>query len=394
MPAATFPFWLDAPYEPRAPLAGAAEADVCVVGGGIGGLSCAARAAERGLSVVLLEARTVAAGASGRNGGFLLAGTALFHNDARDRYGAETARRLYARTLEEQREVVELAGALGAGDLVRRVGCLRLAAEDREEPHVRAHADALREDGFPAELIEREDLPAALRRRGRVGCFTPGAAALQPARWLRALAAAADAAGVRIFEGSPVLGPVPAPGEGAVVTGGGSVRARHVVVACDGALPALVPEYGARVRPRRLHMVATAPLGERVLDTLVYARWGHEYFQQLPDGRVAIGGGSDIDGERSYTDREEGSEEQWARLHGYVRDELGLRTAITHRWVGVVGYSDDGRPYVEEVRGRPGLHVLGGYSGHGNLVGRLAGRAVADRIVTGRATEDDGMFAR
>jgi glycine/D-amino acid oxidase-like deaminating enzyme len=66
---------------------------------------------------------------------------------------------------------------------------------------------------------------------------------------------------------------------------------------------------------------------------------------------------------------------------------------VTHRWVGVVGYSDDVRPYVEEVPGRPGLHVMGGYSGHGNLMGRLAGRAVADRIATGRPTDDAGMFA-
>jgi glycine/D-amino acid oxidase-like deaminating enzyme len=131
-----------------------------------------------------------------------------------------------------------------------------------------------------------------------------------------------------------------------------------------------------------------------VLDGLVYARWGYEYFQQRRDGRLAMGGGSDIDGDGSYTDREEGSEAIWDRLERYVRDELGLETEITHRWVGVVGYSDDLRPYVEEAPGRPGLHVLGGYSGHGNLIGRVAGRAVADRIATGAPTDDSGMFAR
>jgi gamma-glutamylputrescine oxidase len=393
-PTATTPLWLDMPYEPRPPLAGRAEADVCVVGGGIGGLSCARRLAEHGgLRVVLLEGRTVAGGASGRNGGFLLAGASLFHVDARERYGPDDARRLYAHTLRAQEEVFALAAELGAGDAVRRVGCLRVAASEEEALHVLRHVEALHEDGFPAELVEGDDLPPPLRRLGRVACLTAHDGAVPPARWIRALAHAAEEAGVAIHEGSPVAGPVPAPGEGAVHTPGGIVRARHVVVAADGALPRLVPVYADRIRSRRLHMVATAPLPERILDGVVYARWGYEYFQQLPDGRLACGGFSDVDGEGSYTDVEEGSPGMWERLERYVHDDLGVGDAeITHRWVGVVGYGEDGRPFVGPVPGRDGLYVLGGYSGVGNLVGYVAGNAVAERIAAGRS-EDVGLFA-
>jgi glycine/D-amino acid oxidase-like deaminating enzyme len=166
-----------------------------------------------------------------------------------------------------------------------------------------------------------------------------------------------------------------------------------VVVAADGALPQLVPEYADRIRSRRLHMVATAPLPERAFDGVVYSRWGYEYFQQLPDGRLTVGGFGDLDGEASYTDVEEGSPAIWERLEAFVHDALGLDGApVTHRWVGVVGYGDDGRPYVGPVPGREGLHVLGGYSGTGNLVGYVAGRAVAERIATGRS-EDVALFA-
>jgi glycine/D-amino acid oxidase-like deaminating enzyme len=137
-------------------------------------------------------------------------------------------------------------------------------------------------------------------------------------------------------------------------------------------------------------MIATAPLQERIADCLVYARWGHEYFQQRPDGRLLAGGFGDLDGERSYTAREEGSPEVWERLERYVRADLGLTDAeVTHRWVGVVAYGDDGRPYAGAVPGRSGLHVLGGYSGHGNLLGWVAGRAVADAIATGHAPDLD-----
>jgi gamma-glutamylputrescine oxidase len=392
--AGTTPYWLDSPYEPRPPLDGDVEVDVCVVGGGAAGLSCALRLAERGIDTVVLEAGTVAGGASGRNGGFLIAGTAVFYNDARDRFGRERARAMYARTLEAQREVYELAEELGAADAVRRTGLLRVAVSDDEAEHVRAHAQALRDDGFPGELLERDELPAALRRTGLVACLTEHDGALHPARWYRLLAKAAEDAGARIYEGTRVRGPVPAPEEGALVARadrgaagaaagdahrGARVRAQHVVVAADGALPALVPELAGRVRARRLHMVATEPV-PRTVEQLVYARWGYEYLQQLPDGRVLAGGFSDLDGDASYTDSDEGSPVVWERVERYLRDDVGIEARVTHRWAGVVGYSEDSLPFVGQVPGRTGLYVTGGYSGVGNVPGFMCGRDLADAI--------------
>jgi glycine/D-amino acid oxidase-like deaminating enzyme len=375
----TTPYWLDAPYEPRPPLSGEVDAEACVIGGGVAGLSCARRLAERGIDTIVLEAGTVAGGASGRNGGFLIAGTAIFHNDARERLGTERARAIYAATLDAQEEIVTLATELGAGDALRRVGLLRLATSDEEAEHVRANAEALTADGFAAEVLERDELPEALRRSGLLGCLTRHDCALHPARWYRLLAAATEAAGARIHEGTRAIAPVSAPGEGPVVTEGGSVRARHVVVAADGALPRLVPDYEGRVRARRLHMVATEPLPP-VVACMVYARWGHEYFQQQPDGRVLAGGFSDLDGDASYTDSEAGNPLVWERVESYLRDELGTTPHVTHRWTGVVGYSDDSLPYVGEVPERPGLYVSGGYSGHGNVPGFMSGRDIADTI--------------
>jgi gamma-glutamylputrescine oxidase len=373
------PYWLDAPYEPRRALEGRVEVEACVIGGGVGGLSCARRLAMHGVETLVLERGSVAGGASGRNGGFLLAGVAAFHNDARELYGRERNRRIYARTLAAQEEIYELAETLGLGDSVRRVGSLRVAVSEEEADRVRGQVTALREDGFPGELVERDDLPRVLRRRGLCACHVDHDAALHPAHWYRALAEAAEEAGARICEGTAVRGRVPAPGEGEVQTDGGAVRAQHVVVAADAALPVLVPEYEDRVRARRLHMVASEPT-ERVVEQLVYPRWGFEYFQQRQDGRLLLGGFSDLDGQASYTDREEGSPEIWDRLEAYLRHELGLNTKVTHRWVGLVGYTEDQLPFVGEVPGRPGLHVAGGYSGHGNVPGYVAGQEIADAI--------------
>jgi len=377
--AGTTPFWLDAPYEPRPALDRDVEVEACVIGGGVGGLSCARRLAQHGIETVLLEAGTVAGGASGRNGGFLIAGIALFHNDARERLGVERARSMYAATLEAQREVVALAGELGAGDALRQVGLLRLAVSEEEAEHVRDHASALSEDGFPGETIERDDLPPALQRTGLVGCLTDHDCALHPARWYRLLATAAEQAGARIYERTRVHGPIPAPAEGEISTDGGNVTAKHVVVAADGALPALVPQYAGRVRSRRLHMVATQPLPQAI-ETMVYARWGLEYLQQRLDGRILVGGFSDVDADDSYTDSDAGSPLIWDRVETYLREDLGVEPAVSHRWAGVVGYSDDSLPYVGEVPGRDGLYVSGGYSGVGNVPGFMCGRDIADAI--------------
>ena len=410
-------YWLDVPYTPRAPLEGDVDVDACVIGAGVAGLSCARRLALHGLDTLVLERDTVAGGASGRNGGFLLAGVAAFHNDARERYGGERARRIYGATLAAQEEIYALAAELGAGDVLRRTGLLRLAVSPEEAEHVRGQVDALRADGFPGELVEREELPQSLRRIGLAGCLTEHDGALDPARWVRLLASAAERAGARICERTAVRAPLAAPGEGAVeaaaiaeggtttmhisdaaIAKGGAasrapaasaahlrVRARHVVAAADGALPILVPEYAGRVRARRLHMVATAPVPP-LLERPVYARWGHEYLQQRTDGRLLAGGFSDLDGAASYTDGESGNPRIWERIERYLQDELEAPAEVTHRWTGVVGYSEDLLPFAGEVPGRPALHVAGGYSGHGNVVGFLCGRDLADAIA-GRPSE-------
>src|SRR5213078_3274003 len=112
------------------------------------------------------------------------------------------------------------------------------------------------------------------------------------------------------------------------------------------------------VRSRRLHMLATEPAAP-VLGCPVYVRDGHEYAQQLPDGRVTLGGFSDLDGAASWTDRQESSVGVHERLHAYLRDELLVTAPVTHHWVGLVGYADDPLPTVGLAD--DGVYALGGY---------------------------------
>ena len=149
------PFWLDdAPPTPPGPRYDG-RVDVAIVGGGITGCSCALALASAGLRVRVHDARGIAEGASGRNGGFALRGGAARYDVARESYGAAASASLWRWTEDCLDRMVEL----GDGAL-RRTGSLRLAADEEERGQILAEYEALREDGFAAEW--RDDLPPHL----------------------------------------------------------------------------------------------------------------------------------------------------------------------------------------------------------------------------------------
>src|SRR5918992_3119367 len=146
MPAAATPVWGDpAAWENPPPLAGDARADVCVVGLGGSGLAAVGAALDAGATVAGIDAGPVAGGAAGRNGGFLLAGGALFHHAAVAVWGEERAVGIYVESLAE---LDRLAAELGP--LVRRVGSLRIPASGEEAEDCARQLEALRRHGFPA----------------------------------------------------------------------------------------------------------------------------------------------------------------------------------------------------------------------------------------------------
>ena len=375
---ATVPLWLDEPHEPWPALDGDRTCEVCVIGGGIGGIATAWHLAQRGVTAVVLEAREIASGASGRNGGFFIAGAAPMYDRMRDLWGRERAAAIYAGTLAAQQEMLAVADSIGARGHFRITGMLRVGVDAAEAGAVRRHRAALREDGFPGELVAADELPAALGGPERLGLLTPHDGGVHPARWIRALA---RATGAGTHERTRVTAPPVPDGEGVrVTTTGGTVTAGRVVIAMDGGLAALVPGAAA-VRPRRLNMVATAPAEPGVLPCPAYLRDGYEYAQQLPDGRVTLGGFSDLDGAASWTDAEEVSEPVQDRLDRYLREDLGVAAPVTHRWVGIVGYAEDPLPRCGEVPGGEGrVFALGGYNGTGHVQAWVAASVVAAQV--------------
>lgn len=352
-------FWLaePAPTLPSRPLSGAP--DVEIVGGGVTGCSCALTLAGEGLRVRLHEARAVASGASGRNGGFALRGGAMPYDSAREWLGADLAAEYWRLT----ETYVGRMGELG-GDAFRRTGSLRLAGDDERE-ELRAEYEALREDGFAAEW--RDELPEPLAGRFPGALFHPDDAVLQPARLFRRLAVAAAEAGVEIREHDRVEGL-------------DSLEAETIVVATDGYPSGLLGELEGLIIPTRGQMIATEPLPERLFAMPHYGRHGLDYWHQDPDGRLLVGGFRDVDMASEFTATEETTPRIQGALDDFVEALLGRRPAITHRWSGVFGLVPDLLPVVGPVPGREGLWAAGGYSGHGNVLGLMCGDLVAKAI--------------
>jgi gamma-glutamylputrescine oxidase len=362
----TTSYWLEeeAPPLPSRRLAGPPE--VVIVGGGVTGCSCALTLAEHGVAVRLHDGREIAGGASGRNGGFALRGAATPYDVACDRLGRGPARLLMQLT---ERALDRLAGL--AGDALRRVGSLRLAFGVDEREALRREHDALREDGFAVEWLD--ELPAPLDALYQGALLHPGDGVLQPARWVRRLAAAAAEAGAEIRAGEPVeLRGLDAPA---------------VVVATDGFTASVLPELDGLVVPTRGQVLITEPLADVRYLQPHYARDGYDYWHQRPDGRLVIGGNRDAAPAEEETAVEETTPVVQERIEALAARLMGEPPRVARRWAGIWGTTPDGNPLVGPMPGRDGVWIAGGYSGHGNVLGLACGELVARAILGERPPE-------
>jgi gamma-glutamylputrescine oxidase len=355
------PYWLedDIPDRPSRRFEG--SVDVAIVGAGVTGCAAACRLAEAGRRVRVHDERAIAEGASGRNGGFALRGGASRYDVARETYGAEQARELWHWTERALERMAELAG-----DALRRPGSLRLAADEEERDELRLEHAALAEDGFAAEWLDDLAPPLAGRFHGAI--LHAGDGSIQPARFVRRLAARAAAAGAEFREHDRVHD----------VAG---LDAEHVLVATDGYGHGLIPELAHAIWPTRGQVIVSAPLERVLYDRPHYARQGFDYWQQLPDRRVLLGGFRDVSILDELTDAEETTPTIQSALERFLAELIGEPPRVTHRWAGIFGLTQDMLPLVGRVPGRDGLWVAGGYSGHGNVLGFACGELVADAIL-------------
>ena len=335
-----------------------------MVGGGITGCSCALALAEAGLRVRLYEAREIAGGASGRNGGFALRGGAAPYPVLAESIGSEQTAALWRWTESELTALAALAG-----DAFRPTGSLRLAADEEEREELLLEYEALRSGGFAAEW--RDELPSPLDGSYPGAIFHPSDGVLQPARLVRRLARRAAEAGVEIHEHTRV--------GSAEETG-----AETVVVATDGYPSGLLGELEGLIVPTRGQVLATEPIDERIFEVPHYGRHGFDYWHQAQDGRIVAGGFRDVALDTEFTADDVTTPVVQDALDRFIESHLGRPLRVDYRWAGIFGMVFDFVPVVGRVPDQDGVWVAGGYSGHGNVLGFACGRLVARAIIGDR----------
>ncbi|NOZ06393.1 MAG: FAD-binding oxidoreductase [Chloroflexi bacterium] len=349
--------------------------DVAVVGAGIVGCTLARLLGDEGLGVVLLEARHVAAGATGRNAGMVLTGLAEHYNRAVQTYGRDRAREAWMLTIENRGRLLDWAARLDVP--VERTGCLLLAVDEPEVNDLRESARLLAEDGFAAQFETRDPLG----RGFRAALLQPDDVAMDPVAFTAAMQAKARAelltgCEVRAFDSG---------GDGLIVYARrATVRCQTMVLAVNAYAPLLDPYFSGKVYPTRGQVLATAPLPP-LFARPGYADHGYEYFRQLPDGRLLLGGWRQHyrAEEVGYSDETTGPIQ--AGLESFlVRHFPEAQGAITHRWAGVMGFSQDGLPLLGSLPREPRVFFAVGFTGHGLGLGIVAAERLVDLMVRGK----------
>jgi hypothetical protein len=363
------------------------HADITVIGAGITGASVAWWLAREGLGVQVVDRADPGAGASGRNAGMVLLGTADPYAKAVDLMGRERARRIWEFTRENRTLLLErvLPGAEHRVAL-ERSGSVHAAASEHEWTEIVRSAALLAEDGFPVSLIEKDALARELSTPAyHGGLFDPEAIALHPVGLCELILEQAVAAGARFHPHHEVHAIEPHEGDVEVRTHRATFVSDVVLLCTNAYAPLLHGHFVDKVYPTRGQMWATAPVPRRLIPWAVYADFGYEYFRQLPTGQVLAGGWRQHheNAEKGYSDETTADLQDglWDYMTATFPDLASAR--ITHRWAGVMGFSADGLPLLGELPSQPRVKYLLGYTGHGYGFAFRAAKALADLVVNG-----------
>ena len=367
--------------QPLAALGADVVADVCVVGGGIAGCSAALTLAERGYRVALLEAQRVGWGASGRNGGQVMFGTAADQSELERSIGIADARKVWDisfAALQWLKQRIERH--LIDCDWVN--GELFVAIKPRQWRHLQdwQHDLATKYGYTSTRLIERAELNTLLATRRYVGAlYDPSCGHLHPLRYTLGLARAARQAGTQIYESSRVLSFERVAGRLRVRTSDGSVQCKQLLLAGNAWLGALVPSLQRKLMSIASYVIATEPLGESRATELIAnnaavcdTNWILDYYRRSSDHRLLFGGRVNY----SLLNLRKIAPATRQRMLNVYPQLRGAR--IDYAWGCLLDITLNRAPHFGRLE--KDVYFLQGFSGHGVALAGIAGELVAEAI--------------
>ena len=370
------------------------HAEVVVVGGGLLGCWTAYWLARSGMEVVLLERTAIGWGATGRNGGFLVGGTAMSFPRLVARVGPESARSLHQVTMDGQALAHQVVAEEAIDCDLRRAGTLSLAIDTDELEDPGLDTTLLHDDGSGLQRLDRAQVQELIATPlgGQItgGWFAPNDGLMHSSRYLAGIARAAERRGATLAWAT--VESISSRGTGATIaTSAGVIEAGRVIIALNAWSDTLVPELNGVVVPVRGQILAYEPVAP-VFRTAVGADLTPtgEYWQQTPDGSIVIGGcradapNADV-GVRDMVPTAELTARIERILPGLFPELDGLRVA--RRWAGLMAFTSDRLPVVDRVPGLEGGWMGGGFNGHGMTFGPRLGQLLAEAVTTGTAPE-------
>lgn len=369
------------------PLAGEASAEVAVVGGGFTGLSAALHLAERGTSVVLLEAEQPGWGASGRNGGQVIPGLKEDPDAIERIYGPGMGRRVNLMAAQAPDLVFGLVERHGIACDAVRGGWIQPAHGEAGRRALDARVEQLQRRGAPVELLDRKAVAGRLGTDIYLGgMLDPRGGALHPLNYALGLAGAASRAGARLHGCSRVRTLERTGPHWRLRTASGSVTAGKVLLCTNGYSDGLLPGLARSVIAVRSVQVATEPLPEKLREGILPGgacasdtRRLLVYFRLDGAGRLLIGGRG-AQSERGI----EAAQERLRRRALQLYPRLA-GVAWEHHWGGYVALTEDHLPHLHEPQ--PGLLAGLGYNGRGVAMATAMGKVLAERAL-GAEPED------
>lgn len=365
----------------RPALDGAIEAEICIVGAGLAGLSCAYELARAGRSVVVLEAQSVGWGASGRNGGFVGPGYARGYASIAAAIGEDAARRLFDLSIEGMGFVADAIrdlGIVGARPVHGKISALRY---DGAEALKRNQERLARDHGYAVSFMPTEEVRAVLRsRKYHQALHDPQSFHIHPLNYARALAAGVEASGGRIFEGSQVVSAALDGAQKRLTTAGGTISCRHVVFAAGGYTDRLVPRLRMSQLPIATYVLTTEVAPEligsviRTRCAISDNRRAGDYYRLVEDGQRLLWGGRITT--RTAEPRDLAALLRRTMISTYP--ELAP-LKIEMAWSGLMSYARHLMPQIGTLG--PGIWHCLGFGGHGLNTTAIGGRVVAEGIL-------------
>lgn len=371
----------EAGFRERARLSFDLDADICVIGAGLAGLSIALEAARLGASVVVLEGRHVGWNASGNQLGTVMPGFALPLADLIERVGFEDARELWTLSREGAEFVRSNATEANMPGIGLSEGVLEVSNVDAGDRLI-SRLQILTEDfDTEAEGWQVDRVRGMLKTDHYFhGVHYPKAFQLDGRKYVHGLAALARRAGARIFEDTPVVSIDHSGIRKRIVTPSARLRATHIVLAGNVHLGAPLKRLSETLLPVWRYAGITAPLGERLREVIGFS------------GSVMDSDGVDhfrvVDGDRLLW---ESPETTWAarpqRFAGTIRrrirsifPQLG-QVEISETFGGATGQTVHGMPQIGQLR--KGLWVASGFGRQGMNTSAMAGQMIARSILSG-----------